>query len=1032
MRGGCWEGEGAPAYWPWTDVLRSALDAAPDDRGVVTAADFSLLLQAAATQAGVPLASPVDVAHDAQQARFVLFDRCCEFLAATAAAQPTLVVIDDVHWADTGSLLLLQFLAGRMADLPLALLITSREPLSDMTASAGRHEWARHLVLGGLSRAEAGALIEARIARAPAPAVLDRLMRLTEGNPYFLKELGHLLVDEGREIDRNGGVTVPASLLVVVLQQYHRLSLGCRSVLQAAAVIGRDFDSELAAAVSGIPLRDVLALLDEALERHVVAGLGAARYRFSHALLREAIHEQLHLSVRTHLHEKIALALERRLAAGEQVSPATLAHHFSMGLPFTDRQRAAAHAIAAGQEAHRACAFEEAVSQLRRAQELSGPTVSDSERCDLMLLLGAAEAGAGDWARSRRTFEDAAALARRLDSPERLARAALGFKGMMLGTIPVDVEAVTLLQEAQARLGASHPELSVELYAALSLTLYFGEDADLCHHYSDLSMDLAQSLLNNDRLFAVALNTRTMANLRPHGVSIVRRDADELLRLGLRLHDPMISFQARICRYWTLLTLCNAQQAAQELTRATQLAHETRHPRPLWQVALLEASHAIARGRFTLATQLTSRARDLGSRVHDSSPVQHNLIQSFQQARLTKHYNEWLTIATHSIDRYPNPIGYLAAQALLHAELDRPEESRAALRILQSRDFNDIPTDGYYLYTLGCLSEAASACHCLESADVLYSLLEPHGDLSIVAGWGTVVDGSVSHYLGMLARCRGKFDLSRAHFDTALHVNSSLDAPPLLARTQLEYARLCALQPTQEYRRHAHELATAASRIFAEVGLDAYRIASDRISADALPHHPTTHAAREPRNVQPASTSALLRNGDLWTLRFEGSDVHMRHRLGFRYIASIIQAAGEPLHVLDLVSRPGSALHCITDRTLASADQDARRAYKSRLKSIEQEIGLAFQNNDLGLIEHLQKEQAALIRELSHSYGISGRPRPSRSPAERARVSVKNRISSALAAIRLHHEAAFQHLARSLVTGTYCRYAPSVPMRWDL
>ncbi|HSP97610.1 MAG TPA: BREX system ATP-binding domain-containing protein, partial [Candidatus Dormibacteraeota bacterium] len=430
LRGGCWEGEGAPAYWPWADVLRNHLGA-PRDDAAGTAIDFSQLLEVAATRAGVPVRGIVDPSKDAQQARFMLFDRFCEFLAATAGGQPVLVIIDDVQSADIGSLLLLQFLAGRLAKLPIALLVTSRDPLSEMTASTSRHAWARHIVLHGLSRSEARALLAARAARTPGRAVLDRLMHLTDGNPYFLKELGQLLVDGEAGFDPTGAVALPASLLVVTLQPYHRLSVGCRSLLQAASVVGREFDAELAARAAGLPIREALGLLDEAVERRVVTAAGAARYHFAHALVREAIHDQLHPSDRTRLHESIAVALERQAEEGERVSAATLAHHFCKALPLTQRRQAALYCIAAGESAHTAFAYEEAVFQLRRAQEISGTSLTELESCDLLLRLGAAEAGAGEWARSRRTFEDAAAVARRINCPERLAHAALGFKGMM-------------------------------------------------------------------------------------------------------------------------------------------------------------------------------------------------------------------------------------------------------------------------------------------------------------------------------------------------------------------------------------------------------------------------------------------------------------------------------------------------------------------------------------------------------------------------------------------------------------------------
>ena len=408
---------------------------------------------------------------------------------------------------------------------------------------------------------------------------------------------------------------MPASLLVVTLQQYHRLSLSCRSLLQAAAVVGREFDAELAAARSGMPIRDALALLDEAVERRVVAEIDAARYRFTHALVREAIHDQLHPSDRTRLHESIAVALERQAAAGERISPATLAHHFCMGLPFTQRRQAATYGIAAGESAHRAFAYEEAVFQLRRAQEISGTSLTEIESCDLMLLsLGAAEAGAGEWARSRRTFEDAAALARRINCPERLARAALGFKGMMLGTIPVDFEAVTLLREAEETLGSTSLALRAEVYSALSRCLYFSDDQASINRYSDLAAELAASL-GDDRVNAEIAETRLLAHWRPAGLRTVQSCADEMLRLGIRLGDPLLTVRARLYRYWWFLTVGDAQQAAQELRIAARLARFPQHPRSRWQILLLRGSQAIAKGRLQFGLRLAARARELGRRV---------------------------------------------------------------------------------------------------------------------------------------------------------------------------------------------------------------------------------------------------------------------------------------------------------------------------------------------------------------------------------------------------------------------------------
>jgi predicted ATPase len=1020
LRGGCWEGGGAPAYWPWADILRSALDTVADGRAS-SAADFAFLLDAAAARARIPLASPVDVSHDAQQARFVLFDRFCEFLAATAAAQATLVVIDDVQWADAGSLLLLQFLAARLADQPLALLITSREPLSDMIAAVTRHAWARHLVLSGLSRAEAGALIEARTARRPAREVLHRLMQLTEGNPYFLRELGSQLVDGTPDFDPTGSIALPTSLVIAALQPYHRLPPGCRTLLQAAAVIGREFGADLAASAAAVTDREALALLDQAVERRVIVGMGTGRYRFAHALVREAIREELHLSERTHLHEQIALALERHLAAGETVSSATLAHHFSMGLPFTDRLRAASHSLAAGQEAHRACAFEEAVFQLRRARELSGPALSDSECCDVMLLLGAAEAGAGEWARSRRTFEDAAALARRIESPDRFARAALGFKGMMLGTIPVDVEAVALLREALERIDGAYPALRVELYAALSTALYFSHKQHLTAHYSDIATACARAL-EDDRLTAIALEARLLANLRPETGHLVRHDAEHLLRLGERLHSPITRFYARVSRYWHLVTYGHPQEAAKELHRARELASASNHPRSAWLAVLLRASQALARGQWKVASNLTAHASELGRRIHDSGPMQHSLVQSFQQARFTKHYQKLQAATAQSVDRYPDAVGYLAAEAWLHAALQQPEEAQSRLAFFTRASFDNIRSDFFTLYTLCLLAETAAQCEAVEAAKILYQKLRPYAQLFVVAGWGTVIDGCVAHYLALLSACFGSIEDTCSLFELALDANSRLDYLPLVARTELAFAQFLKHRARQDPAR-TNALASAAARKFSLLGLDHLRIQAERVlQTDTVPQDRRTI----PSDVQ----NAMFRTGQYWVVRFQGHTAHIRHLIGLSYIATLISSPESTFHALDLVSTVAGSPIRPPVEPASGFDSTAKQAYKAQLRFLDREIAIATDHNDIGKLEGLHRERDGIVRELARVYGLFDRRRPLGSAAERARISVKNRISCALATLRTCNEPAFQHLSRSIRTGAYCCYSPEYPTEW--
>lgn len=1022
--GGCCEGEGAPAYWPWADTLRNHLNHlnAPPEADT---ADFNQLLDVAAVRAGIPVRRVTGANKDAQQARFIVFDRFCDFLAATASRQPLLVIIDDAQSADAGSLLLLQFVAVRLTKLPIAVLITSRDPLPDMAASTTRHSWTRHTVLRGLSRAEARILLRGRATHSPPRAALDRLMHLTEGNPYFLKQL----LVHGECGTSSHSIALPASLLVITLQTYHRLSLDCQSLLQAASVIGRDFDADLVASAVRLRVSDALRLLDEAVEQRVVAAVGAARYHFAHALVREAIHDQLHPSDRTRLHESVALALEGQSDTHDRVSAATLAHHFCMALPLTKRRPTALHGITAGEAAHTAFAYEEAVFQFRRAYQVAGTSLTDLESCDLLLRLGAAEAGAGEWAESRCTFEDAAAIARQINCPERLARAALGFKGMMFGTLPVDIEAITLLRAALEQLDQNSHDLRARVYSSLSRALYFADDPDMVNAYNSLAVESARPL-NDERLAAELTETRLLANWQPSGFAVVRESADQLLESGIRLHDPIMAFRARTYRYSHFLTIGDGQQAAHEFRQASELASSIQHPRSTWQIALLRAAQAMMRGKLRSATRLATKARELGRRVHDSSPAHHDLVQSFQHVRLSKDYASWLQVATQSTIRYPNTIGYLAAQALLYSTLGHLDESRDVLRHFGSHRFRNIPANNFQLYTLAILSEAVAACDDATWAADLYSLLVPYEALHVVGGWGTAVDGSVAHYLAILASCMGRRDLASAHFHTALDANRRLDAPALLVRTQLQAARFLARSAHREDSDRARQLASSAMRTCSALDLEHFRNECAEVQGTISAASPASVSVDS--SYAPDAQNLFRRQGDLWTIRYDGTEIAIHHRLGLTYLARIIRASGEALHVLDLVAQASRVVDSLTGQVGLGSDEKAKRAYKDRVRELELDIETAARDNDIGRLDQLRLERDTLIQELRYSYGLTGRSRPTRSPVERARISVRNRITAALAALESHHRTAHQHLSRSIATGTYCRYLPPAPTSWQV
>ncbi|WP_167759191.1 BTAD domain-containing putative transcriptional regulator, partial [Blastococcus sp. TF02A_35] len=305
--GRCPEVEGAPPAWPWHEVL-----------------------------GGLPEA----------ESPFWLARAVADRLATTTRERPLLVVLDDVHRADGLTLQLLRQVVGELSGTPVLVLATFRSTEGGDALAATRAALtaasAAHLSLGGLD--EAGV---ARIARdsglEPTGDVVALLRERTGGNPLFVRELSRLIVSEGAAAGRT---TVPAGVRDVLRRRVERLPAPAVTALRQAAVLGRDVDVDLLAAVVG---RDPDELLD-ALETAVLAGLldepAPGQVRFSHALVRDTLYEDLPLMRRARVHSAALRALRERGA-----DATALAHHAVAAAGPSTAADAVPYVVAAAREA---------------------------------------------------------------------------------------------------------------------------------------------------------------------------------------------------------------------------------------------------------------------------------------------------------------------------------------------------------------------------------------------------------------------------------------------------------------------------------------------------------------------------------------------------------------------------------------------------------------------------------------------------------------------------------------------------------
>ena len=383
--GRCHEGDGAPALWPWAQVVRQlAAELAPGQLAAMlgpSAAWLGQLMPELAEPARP--AGPLPVA-DLGAARFQLNQAVAGLLRRAAETRPLLVVVDDLHWADVPSLSLLAFLAGELKDARLVVVGTYRDvealpgrPLADTLGALAREPVVERIPLGGLDRAGVARLIGAAIGGRPAEPLVQAVADRCGGNPFFITELLRLLQSERQLAAPDAAAAarrdIPVGVRDVLRRRLARLPAQTGTVLMVAAVAGRGFDLDLVEAVTGL---DDEAALDAA-EAAVLAGLvieddrAAGRYRFAHALVRETIYEDISRARRARLHARVADALVATRGA-EPEPAAEMAYHCWQAAPVIGAGRALPHLLRAGEQAAAQLAYEAADEHFERALELAG------------------------------------------------------------------------------------------------------------------------------------------------------------------------------------------------------------------------------------------------------------------------------------------------------------------------------------------------------------------------------------------------------------------------------------------------------------------------------------------------------------------------------------------------------------------------------------------------------------------------------------------------------------------------------------
>lgn len=401
--GRCWEGGGAPAFWPWIQVVRAVAEDLGRDEVVRLAGAGAGYLAQIVPEIALSDDRTARLLRSTEHDRFQMFDAAAAFLKALSQDRPMLVVFDDLHAADDSSLHLLRFLARetyRSAVMVVGTYVESDLSL-DPVRSRLLHAISREghiLRIRGLDKDGVATLYRKATGEQPPEPILTAVHDATEGNPFFVDEAIRLLESRGdlRRADFSLGFRVPKGARDVLDRRLALLPDDTIWVLTIAAVIGREFDIGTLREVSQIDSTALVDVLRSAAKSEVIQEIGSqGHYAFSHILLREVLYEELTAGDRMRLHNEVAQVLEQR-SQGDLKHLGQLAHHYFKAAQAGDKKKAVDYALRAGDQASQGMAYEEAVRLYRRALRVAETAgAGRARREEIMRRLNEAEARVG-------------------------------------------------------------------------------------------------------------------------------------------------------------------------------------------------------------------------------------------------------------------------------------------------------------------------------------------------------------------------------------------------------------------------------------------------------------------------------------------------------------------------------------------------------------------------------------------------------------------------------------------------------------
>ena len=746
VRGRAWEEGGAPPAWPWREVS-AALDVTVDWDGVLD--------------------------------RFEVYQQVVAALRQSAERGPLLVLLDDLHAADDGTLALTRLVSRSIREAPVAVVIGAR-PSPRLSALA--RDCVR-VSLGPMSQSEIEAVAD-EVALAPlSRRAHERIANLAEGNPLVARELALA----GGDLDTSG--ELPDQLRQLVMDRTRGFAASVRAVLDVGSVVGRQFDLSDLATLADCPVDELVGELGEAVDARVVAQVSGSRWQFSHQLLRDGIYESLPARTRLELHARVARHLAG-IGADERLEE--LARHLVAAVPMVERREAVGAAVRAAERAAKSGAFGAAADMLRSAIAVAE---ADHARLDLLLELGNALLHAGRVVEAWEDFDRAMTLAVALDDDDAYIRALLGRTERVPSTSDTG-ELAGLVEQALAKAtdGSVERNRLLTRYAALQASAGVPELAGT----AAIDAVTAARAVDDEDLLMEALTVRHLTLLGPDDTEIAREVSDELVALAEKSGNPERILDAAMAQLVDQLRLGDMAGVDRTLDRYRRVAGASGRPRDRFFADSRRAMRAFLAGRLAEGEALIERARRIGVDIEepDAEYVYHGA-RVIVLADLTD-AGEVMAQAEHAehVAAATGQTRLLVFAAYLRSNAGDDQGGAELLDRALTPDFANIARDGSWLMFMCMAAYVIAGSPETARARAMYDLLLPHRGRIVVNAGAVTFGGVVDHYLGLLAGALGDRDAAAKDFDDAIGAYERLGAPLFVARARRSRDELIRSSPS--------------------------------------------------------------------------------------------------------------------------------------------------------------------------------------------------------------------------------------------